>query len=165
MSQQPFTSGGTQLAEPPAPVLPQGDSGNSGDDNRRNLAIVGAAVGVLVLAIVAFFLLKGSGSSSADNETFPITHHPTKSAPAAPPAVVRLPKHVAAPVGRDPFKALYQAPAAAPAGPTTSTSSTTKTSTGGTTTPVSTGGTTPTTTTYHPVWVQLHTFTATTATF
>ena len=166
MSQQTFTSGGTQLAEPPAPVLPSSDAGNGGDDNRRKLAIVGAAVGVLVLGIVAFFLLKGGGSAGTQDQTFTVTHHPTKSVPAAAPPVVKLPKHVAAPVGRDPFKALYVAPAAAPAGATTSTSSTTQTSTGGTTTtPTGSGGTTSTTPTYHPVWVQLHSFTTSTATF
>ena len=168
MSQQTFNSGGTQLAEPPAPVLPSGDSDSGGDDNRRKLMIVGAAVGVLVLGIVAFFLMKG-GSSSNSDQTFTITHHPRSSTPtAAQPPVVKLPKHVAAPVGRDPFKALYEAPAAAPAGPSTTTagSGSTQTSTGGSTTPTTSGtGTTPTTVTYRPVWVQMRALTSTAATF
>src|SRR5436305_9752409 len=110
MSQQTFTTGGTQVAEPPAPVLPEGESVPSGDDNRRKLMMVGAAVGVLVLAIVAFFLMKGGSSPSSDNAPFQIVHHPKAAAPAAPARVVKLPKHVAAPVGRDPFKALYTQP-------------------------------------------------------
>jgi len=157
MSQQTFTPGGTQVAEPPAPVLPQGDTG-SGDDNRRKLMMVGAAVGVLVLAIVAFFLLKGGSSSSSDNTPFKAVHHPKAAAPAAPAPVVRLPRHVVAPVGRDPFKALYVAPAAAGAGAATGSTTPTQSTTGGSTTPT-TSGTTPTTKTtaptYHPVWVQL----------
>lgn len=170
MSQQTFTPGGSQVAEPPAPVLPAGDSGSGGDDNRRKLMAVGAAVGVLVLAIAAFFLLKGGGSPSADS--FVVPHHTPKAAAAPAQApVVKLPRHVAAPVGRDPFKALYTAPVAAAAGaPTAAPGSTsTTTSTGGTTTTTTSGGTTstPTTTTtsYHPVWVQLRSFTATAATF
>src|SRR5947209_17745783 len=111
MSQQTFTPGGTQVAEPPAPVLPQGDTG-SGDDNRRKLMMVGAAVGVLVLAIVAFFLLKGGSSSTSDNTPLKPVHHPKAPAPAAAAPVVRLPPHLVPPAGRDPRKALYVAPAA-----------------------------------------------------
>src|SRR4051812_3045527 len=162
MSQQTFTPGGTSVAEPPAPVLPVDDSG-AGDDNRRKLMIVGAAVGVVVLGIVAFFLLKG-GSSAEDSSSFAVPHHTrgTTTAAAQPP-VVKLPKHVAAPVGRDPFKALYVAPKpAAPSStgttPSTGGSTPTTTTAGGT-------GTTPTTPTYHPVWVQLRSLTATSATF
>lgn len=173
MSQQTFTPGGTQVAEPPAPVLPAGDSDNQADDNRRKLMLVGAGVGVLVLVIVAFFLLKGGGSSSADN--FVIAHHTPKGAAAAPaqPPVVKLPKHVKVPVGRDPFKPLYTAPVAAAAGTTTATGTTagttsTTSSTGTTTTTTSSGSTTTAPTaapTFHPVWVKLKAITATTASF
>jgi len=155
MSQQTFTPGGTQVAEPPAPVLPEGDSGPVEDGNRKKLMVVGAVLGVLVLAIVAFFLLKGGGSSSSDNG-FVVPHHTTKpAAPSAQAPVVKLPKHVSVPVGRDPFKPLYVQPAAAPAATTTGTSS----STTGTTT--TTGGSTSTTTTsapssaWAPVAIQL----------
>src|SRR3954470_179339 len=151
MSQQTFNPGGTQLAEPPAPVLPEGDSALGGDDNRKKLMVVGAAVGVLVLAIAAFFLLKG-GSPSSDSG-FAVPHHVVKpAAPAAQAPVVKLPRHVTGPVGRDPFKALYTAPVAAPPAPTSATggSTTTTTSTGGTTT--TSGGTTTTVPAYHPVW-------------
>src|SRR4051794_26499742 len=165
MSQQTFTPGGTSLAEPPAPVLPMDDSGSAGDDNRRKLLAVGAVVGVVVLAIVAFFLLKGGSSASNDASTVPARHHRQAAAPAAQPPVVKLPKHVAAPVGHDPFKALYVAPAAATTSTGTGTTSATTPTTGGTT--PTTGGTTPTTTapTYHPVWLQLKSVSATAATF
>src|SRR3954453_7965150 len=173
MSQQTFTPGDTSLAEPPAPVLPMDDAGSAGDDNRRKLMVVGAVLGVVVLAIVAFFLLKGGGSAGNDASSVPApTHHRQAAAPAAQPPVVKLPKHVAAPVGRDPFKALYVAPAAATTSTGTGTTSSTTPSTGGTTpttggTTPTTGGTTParTTPTYHPVWVQLRSATAGTANF
>lgn len=161
MSQQTFIPGGTQLAEPPAPVLPEGDSGQVGDDNRKKLMIVGAALAVLVLAIVGFFLLKGGGSSASDSG-FVVRHHPKAAAPAAQAPVVKLPRHVSAPVGRDPFKALYVAPVAAPKSGSTSTSSTPTTST--TTT---SGGSTTTNqaASYHPVWVQMRAVSSTSATF
>lgn len=167
MSQQTFTPGGTSLAEPPAPVLPMDDSGSAGDDNRRKLLIVGAVVGVVVLAIVAFFLLKGGGSAGNDASSFtPPTHHRHAAAPAAQPPVVKLPKHVAAPVGRDPFKALYVAPAPAAATSTgTGTTSSTTPSTGGTTTTTGGGTSTSTAPTYHPVWLQLKSVSSTSATF
>jgi hypothetical protein len=164
MSQQTYNPGGTQVAEPPAPVLPLGDSGSAGD-NRRKLTIVGAVVGVLVLAIVAYFLMKGGSSPASSNSSFvPAHHHPSAPAAAQPP-VVKLPKHVAAPVGRDPFKALYVAPADAAPGTTTGATQPTQ-SAGGTTTTTS-GGTTSTTTTptYHPVWVQLKAVSSTAASF
>ena len=169
MSQQTFTPGGTQVAEPPAPVLPEGESVPSGDDSRRKLMVVGAAVGVLVLAIVAFFLLKGGGSSSSDNG-FVVPHHVPKAAPAAQAPVVKLPRHVSVPVGRNPFKVLYTPPTTGgPAGSTTTAGGTTSTTTSGTPTTTTTGGsTTPTTTTtptYSPVWVQLKSVTASSATF
>jgi hypothetical protein len=166
MSQHTFSPGATQVAEPPAPILPESEV-TGGDADRRKLMVVGAAVGVLVLAIVAFFLMKG-GSSNNLNSGFVAVHHPAPAAAAPAKApVVKLPRHVAAPVGRDPFKALYTAPVAAAAGTTPASTSTTTPSTGGTTTTTS-GSTTPTTTTtttYHPVWVQLKSFTTTAATF
>jgi hypothetical protein len=164
MSQQTYTPGGTQVAEPPAPLLPTGDSG-SGADNRRKLTIVGAVVGVVVLAIVAFFLMKGGSSSTGNNSSFVPAHHHATAPVAAQPPVVKLPKHVAAPVGRDPFKALYVAPADAAPGTTTGATQPTQ-SAGGTTTTTS-GGTTSTTTTptYHPVWVQLKAVSSTAASF
>ena len=163
MSQQTIN---TQVAEPPAPLLPGDDSGSAADGNRRKLQIVGAAVGVLVLAIVGFFLLKGGGTPATDTATF-VPHHSHKAAAPAQPPVVKLPKHVAAPVGRDPFKALYTAPVAATTGTTTpATGGTTSTTTTPTTT--TTGGTTTAPApkpTYHPVWVQFKSISGNTATF
>lgn len=169
MSQQTVNFGGAALAEPPAPILPPGDHEGSGTENRRNLMIVGAIVGVLVLGIVAFFLLKAGGSPSKSGDGFVAPHHPARPAVAAAPAPVTLPKHVAAPVGRDPFKALYVAPAAAPsAAPGSTTTTTASSSTSSTSTSTSSGSgstSTSTTATYHPVWVELHSITSTTATF
>jgi len=169
MSQQTFTPSGTQVAEPPAPVLP-GDAGGTGDDNRRKLMVVGAAVGVLVLAIVAFFLMKGGSSNKDASFTpSPIQHSGIAAAPAKP-AVVKLPRQVSAPVGRDPFKALYVAPAAGPAGGSASSTTTQSSSSGTSSTTTTAGGTTTSTTTtakatYHPVWVQLKGVPTTSATF
>ena len=179
MSQQTYTAGGIQVAEPPAPVLPAGESG-PGDENRRKLMIVGAAVGVLVLGIVVFFLLKGGGSSNSSDTALAIPHHRHHAAApaAARPPVVKLPKQVAAPVGRDPFKPLYVASATgsgsggtatstAPGGSVSSSSTGTSptTTSSGTSTTTSGGTTTTPTATYHPVWVKLKAITATTATF
>ena len=165
MTQETVAFGATQVAEPPAPLLPVNDEGQA-SDNRRKLMIAAGVGGALVLAIVAFFLLKGGGSASSDN-AFVVPHHKAP-APAAPAASkpVKLPKHVKAPVGRDPFKALYVAPVAAPAGAAAAGSTTT---TSGSTTPTtSTTGTTTTTTSapkYKPVWVQLKGVTGSTVTF
>lgn len=165
MTEQTVPFGGTAVAEPPAPLLPL-ESDETGDaDNRRKLVIVGAAVGVLVLVIAAWFLLKGGGSSDTASGLVPSHHVPVAGNSAAPAAAhpVKLPKAFKGTVGRDPFKALYVAPAGGgtTAGTTTATSSSTG-STTGTTTPTTTGSTTGTTTTptattptYHPVWLQL----------
>ena len=163
MSQQTLN---TQVAEPPAPLLPGDDSSSASDANRRKLQMVGAGVGVLVIAIVAFFLLKGGGAPANDTVTF-VPHHPHKAAAPAQAPALKLPKQVAAPVGRDPFKALYTAPVAATTGTTTpATSGSTTTTTTPTTT--STGGTVTAPApkpTYHPVWVQFKSISGNTATF
>src|SRR5207248_2659072 len=116
--------------------------------------------------LAAFFLLKGGSSSGTSGALPPLPPRAHTAVPAAQPPVVKLPKHVAAPVGRDPFKPLYTAPvAAAPGGaPSTSTTSTSTTTTPTTTT----GGTTTATApkaTYHPVWVQFKAISGSTATF
>lgn len=174
MTQQTVGFPATQVAEPPLPMSADGDVESVAGDNRRKLMLVGAGAGVLVLAILAFFLLHG-GSSSSDSG-FVVPHHRAvpKAAAAAPSnPVVKLPKRVVTPVGRDPFKPLYTVPvgggtgsgstATAAAG-STSTSGTTSSSTSG-----STGSTTTTTTsstpTYHPVWVQLRSVSGTQAVF
>src|SRR3954469_18254449 len=116
MTEQTHVQGGTAVAEPPAPFLPA-DADDSGDGaNRRNLLIVGAIVGALVLGLVAFFLLKGGGNSNPA-PSGAVVHQvlPPAKAPAAKgPKPLKLPKVYKGHIGRDPFKALYVAPAAAP---------------------------------------------------
>lgn len=176
MSQQTVNFGEAAVAEPPAPMLPGDDLDTSSGDNRRKLMMVGAGVGVLVIAIVAFFLLKGGGSPAASAAGGLIPHgHPAKSAAGAATgataAPVTLPKHVAAPVGRDPFKPLYVQPASGGTGPGAASASSSTTSTSAGTAPSSTstsGGTSTTTSSassYHPVWVQLKSVSSTSATF
>jgi hypothetical protein len=156
MTQQTFSGPGTAVAEPPAPLLPQGfDDGDGGNDNRRKLMIVGAALGVLVLAVVAFFLLKGGGSSNSADSSFSVpTHHPAKTATTGhAPAAVTLPKVVTAPAGKDPFKPLYVAPKeTAVAPPKTTTPTTTTTVPTGTS---GSGTTAPAVASYAPVWIEL----------
>jgi hypothetical protein len=150
MTEQTVPFGSTAVADPPAPILPV-DSDDSGDaDNRRKLLLVGGIVGVLVLVIAAFFLLKG-GSSSNSTFTVPHHNHPATANNAGTTASkpVVLPKHYNGKIGRDPFKALYVAPAAgaAAAGGATSTTTTPSGTTSGTGTAAAP--------TFNPVWLQL----------
>jgi hypothetical protein len=159
MTQQTFSGSGVAMAEPPAPILPAGMDDEDGGDSRRKLLIVGAVLAVLVIGVVAFFLLKGGGSSASSDSSFVVPHHKTV-APAAPghQAAVKLPKVVAAPAGRDPFKALYTAPVAAPSAPAKggSTPTTTTTPPPVTVPNGSSGGTVaPPTAAFAPVWIQL----------
>ena len=115
--------------------------------NRKAVLVAGGVAAALVLGAGGWFLLGGGGDDAIDNSGF---------VPAKPRAVAAAPKKVAtkpvkklpvaykAPIGRDPFKALYVVPAAAaaPAAGTPTTTSTGTTSTGTTATP--TGVTTPT---------------------
>jgi len=155
MSQQTFSGPGTAVAEPPAPILPAGYDEDGGNDNRRNLAIVGAVLGVLVLVVVAFFLLKGGGSSTSADSSFSVpTHHAAKAATAPKaPAAVTLPKVVNNPGGKDPFKPLYVAPAPKPAAP--AKSDTTPTTTTVVPSGSSGGSSAPTVASYAPVWIEL----------
>jgi hypothetical protein len=160
MTSQTFSGSGTALAEPPAPLLPAGDDADvNGNDNRRKLMITGAVLGVLVVVVVAFFLLKGGGSSSASTDSFVVPHHKAAvPASAAQKPAVKLPKVVSAPTGRDPFKALYVAPApaaAAPAKSDTTTPTTTPVTTTGGSTSTSGGTTTAPSAAYAPVWIGL----------
>jgi hypothetical protein len=184
MTEQHTSFGGLAVADPRSATLPLDDDSVDGDD-RRKLAIVGAVVAVLVVFVAAFFLMKGKGGDNGaavpPHVTPPASTSTTQTGAATTPAkAVHLPKSYAGVVGRDPFKALYVAPAdkstgAGGASTTTSTgassvtTSPTGTSTGTTTT--TTGTTTPTTgstgtgtTTgtatgltadYVPVWVEL----------
>jgi hypothetical protein len=165
MTEQTVPFGGTAVAEPPAPVLPDSydDEGDGG--NRRKLAVVGALVGVVVLLVVAFFMMKGGSDPAVGS--LPPQHPPVGSAPgghAAKP--VTLPKPFKGAVGRDPFKALYNPPA--PQAPTSGvTGGTTVPTVGGTGTDTGTTGGNPFPTTggtgtgngpaasFAPVWVEL----------
>ena len=176
MTEHTFSSGGTAVAEPPAPLLPTSFDEEPENPNRQKLLVVAAAVSVLVLLVVVFMLMKG-GSSDSDAGFVPTTHPATKAkvtADATKP--VHLPKPFKGHVGRDPFNALV-APEAetAPTGDSTATTtqatdststttSTTSTSTdsGTTTAPVTT---TTKTATYKPVWIKLTNVTSKAATF
>jgi len=170
MSENMLPFGGTAVTDRPVQAEPELDDNVAGD-NRKKLLYALVGVGVLVLAVVAFFLLKSGGSSSPAATGAVVPGHPVAgAAPAAAPAAaapVTLPRKVKAPEGRDPFNALVTA--AAPAASTAPSSSTATTpTTAPTSTTTGTGSTSTTTThpaTFHPVWVQLRSVTATTATF
>jgi hypothetical protein len=177
MTEQTAPFGGLAVAEPQTALLPVDGTDEAGPDNRRKLAIVGAAVGVLVLLVAAFFLLKGGGG-----EVAPVAPHVAlpvagasdggakDGAAAAADKPVKMPKPYADPIGRDPFKAQYVAPVAAKTdGGTGTTASGATDSTGAsdnvtvtTSVPGATTGTTtdPTTVTgadaaFAPVWIEL----------
>ncbi|MDQ1696108.1 MAG: hypothetical protein QOJ03_1461, partial [Frankiaceae bacterium] len=124
MTEQTVPFGSTAVAEPPAPMLPTGFDDEGDDGNRRKLAVVGALLGVVVLLVAAFFMLKGGGSDP-NGSPVPSGHVPagsTGSTGGHATKPVTLPKPYKGAVGRDPFKALYEAPVAAPAAGTGTTS-------------------------------------------
>src|SRR3954469_17776140 len=116
MTEQNTSFGGLAVADPRSTDdLSPDFVDETENDNKRKLAVVGAIVGVVVLLIAAFFLLKGGGSNSAA----PLPPHvvpPAGSTGSHPAAAahtkkaVTLPKTTKAPIGRDPFKALYTPP-------------------------------------------------------
>jgi hypothetical protein len=135
MTQTPFAP-----AQAPAP---QAEQIEEQAGSRRTALVAGGLVAALVLGGGGYFLLSG-GSDSSDQASAPpvsFAHHPRPAAPkpatakAAKPAV-KVPATSTVPIGRDPFKALYVQPAAAPAGSgatgstAPATGSTTGTSTG-----------------------------------
>src|SRR4051812_11098830 len=116
MTEQNASYGNTAVAEPPSPLLPPSYDEGADNSNRSKLLAVGAVLGVLVLLVVAFFLLKGGGSS--DQGLPAVVPHAAPAGtggkgttPADKP--VALPKSYKHAVGRDPFKPLYTAPVAA----------------------------------------------------
>jgi hypothetical protein len=163
MTERTVPFGATAVAEPPAPMLPTGFDDEGDDGSRRKLAVVGAIAGVVILLIVAFFMLKGGGATPAG--PIPGAHAPTGTTGGTGHAAkpVQLPKHYKAAVGRDPFKALYVAPA--PKADTTGSTGTTVPTVGGTGTSTGTGTTGSTGTgtgtstgpaaNFAPVWVEL----------
>ena len=118
------------------------------EGSRKAVFVAGGVAAALVLAAGGWFLLGGTGDDAA-NAAF-VPHKSVRPAAVAPKTVTKpakkLPVAYKERLGRDPFKALYLVPAAAPA------AATTPTGTGTGTTPVvpvaGTGtGTTPGTTT------------------
>jgi hypothetical protein len=112
---------------------------------RRNLVIAGGAAGLLVLGGAGFLLLSGGSSDVTANVASPLPKAPqvAKNAtiqkkPSA--AAIKLPAATSVQVGRDPFLALYLAPAAAAAGTATTGTTTPETTTAGATTTGSTSG-------------------------
>src|SRR3954453_18040941 len=122
MTEHNTSFGGLAVADPrSADDMSSDFVAETDNDNKRKLAVVGAIVGVVVLLIAAFFLLKGGGGA---NSAAPVTPHvvpPAGSTTSHPAAAahakkaVALPKTYKAPIGRDPFKALYTPPAPKPA--------------------------------------------------
>lgn len=125
--------------------------------NRKAVFVAGGVAAALVLGVGGWLLLGGSGDDSAAVAFVPsTTHRPAIAAPkaAAQPAK-KLPAAYKARLGRDPFKALYVVPAAAPAGGGTSTESTPTTT--GTTTTGTTGTSTTATGTTTPAGTTRYT--------
>lgn len=105
-------------------------------NSRKAVLVAGGVAAALVLGVGGWLLLGGSSEDPSASAFVPSkTLRPAVTAPkngAAKP-VKKLPAAYKAPLGRDPFKALYVVPVAAPAAGTG-------------TTPTSTTGTAPTTT-------------------
>lgn len=120
-----------------------------GGGNRSKLLALGALAGVLVLAVLAYFLFFAGGGeepAAVDTPAAAVPQAPEAEQPAAAPA--KSPKLTGKTFGRDPFKALITEPEAGTATtadtPVTSGSEST---TGTTGTEASTTGSTTTTTT------------------
>ena len=120
--------------------------------NKKKLMIAGGAVAALVLGAGVF--LMGGGGSEAGDEFIPRAPRVAKAA-AAPQtavktAVKKLPVAYEEQIGRDPFKALYVVPVAAPAAaaaPGVATTTTSSASGGSASTTTSDGDTASTTAT------------------
>jgi hypothetical protein len=126
----------TQTMFAPPPVEEQVVAETPG--SRRTALVVGAAVAALALAGGGYVLLSG-GSSEPAPAALPVHHvavKPKAVKPAVKPAA-QVPPTSSAPIGRDPFHALYLAPVAA-----ANTGTAPSTSTGSTTTPGTSGDTT-----------------------
>lgn len=91
------------------PFANQADSFEESSGDSKKLLLVGGVAAAVLLGGGAFFLTSGG---DAEEEAFSIPKRPAKVAPAAaaPKTKAKLPVVFAAPVGRDPFRALYTAP-------------------------------------------------------
>lgn len=107
MTDSPFSFQTTE--DPPA------FSDEPGTDGRRNAVLFGA-LGAVVLAAGAFFFLGGGGDETDEVAFTPSKRTPRVEVSAAPlvPAAA-LPAVAKVPLGRNPFRALYVQPVAAPA--------------------------------------------------
>lgn len=89
--------------------------GDEPERNRKTILLAGGVAAALVV-VGGYFLLGGSGSTPVDSS---FVSRPPKASAAAPkvqtPPAKKLPAAYKAQLGRDPFKALYVVPAAAPA--------------------------------------------------
>lgn len=85
--------------------------------NRKALLVVGGIVAALV-ALGGAYLLTSGGSDPVQSAFVPSARRvaPVAAPAAKPSAPAKLPKVFKDKLGRDPFRALYLAPAAAPAG-------------------------------------------------
>lgn len=100
------------MSENPFASVPE-DGDDEVTPDRRKL-VLGGALAAVVLAGGGFLLLSG-GSGDEESLALPVR----RPAPTASPSVAplqQLPPSFRAPVGRDPFRVLYTAPIAAPAG-------------------------------------------------
>jgi hypothetical protein len=117
------------------------DEGES--SNRKAVLVAGGVAAALVLGVGGWFFLGGSSDDASLNDSSFVPAKP-RTVAAAPKVAAKtakkLPVAYKAPLGRDPFKALYIVPAAA-AAPATGTTSSGSTSTSTTSTATSTSGT------------------------
>ena len=94
-----------------APALEE----ESESGSRRNLLALGGLAALLVAGGAAFFLLSGGEETSEDIAFVPPARTTVTTPAVAVPKPVTLPVATNVPLGRNPFKALYVQPAAAPA--------------------------------------------------
>ena len=140
---RPLTDLGEPLEEP-------------GGGNRSKLLALGALAGVLVLAVLAYFLFFAGGSEEPAADDTPAATVPKAPAPEQPAAApAKSPKLTGKTFGRDPFKALITEPEAGTASTAstvdtqtaTGSETTASTGTGSSTSGSGTSGSTTTTTT------------------
>jgi hypothetical protein len=90
-----------------------------GQHNRKAILVAGGVAAALVVAAAGYFLLSGGSDDGVSLAAVPhvAVHHAAAPPPAVAKPVKKLPTAYTANLGRDPFKALYVVPAAAPVGP------------------------------------------------
>lgn len=107
MTESPFPP--STVEEVPA-LEEESESGS-----RRNLLALGGLAALLVAGGAAFFLLSGGEETSEDIAFVPPVRTTVTTPAVAVPKAVTLPVATNVQLGRNPFKALYVQPAAAPA--------------------------------------------------